>query len=131
MKKTLLVSMLFVIILPFLVLANEYEIKGKAGNYIVEVRIDKNPPGRGNNNMSVSIEDEAFKPVTNAHVAVHYLMPSLPGRAPMMEYNTAAKLSGNHYLAQMDLSMAGEWIVILGVNRAGKTENMQFSFTVK
>jgi hypothetical protein len=131
MKRTLLISMLLVIMLPFLALANEYEIKGKAGNYIVEVRIDKNPPDRGNNNMSIYIKDRAFKPVTEAHVEVQYLMPSFPGKPPMMEYKTVAKLSGNHYLAQIDLSMAGEWTVILGVTRVGKTETMQFSFVVK
>jgi hypothetical protein len=57
--------------------------------------------------MSIYIEDRALKPVTDAHVEVKYLMPSFPGKPPMMEYNIAAKLKGKHYLAQMDLSMAG------------------------
>jgi len=131
MKRTLLIFILLVVMPSFLVLAGEYEIKGKTGNYIVKVAIDKNPPERGNNNMTIYITDSAQRPVTDARVKVNYLMPSLPGRPPMMDYNTEATLSGNHYLAKMNLSMAGEWTIILGVSRAGKTETMKFSFFVK
>ena len=131
MKRILLFSMLLVIVPSFLALANEYKIKGKAGDYNVEVKFDKNPPGRGNNNLSIYIEDKAFQPVTNARIEVRYLMPSFPGKEPMMENSTTAKLSGNHYLAQIDFSMAGRWTVILNVNRTEKTETMQFSFVVK
>ena len=131
MKRTLLLFILLVVMPSFLVLAGAYEIKGKTGNYIVKVGIDKNPPERGNNNMTIYITDSAQRPVTDAHVKVNYLMPSLPGRPPMMDYNTEATLSGNHYLAKMNLSMAGEWTIILGVSRAGKTETMKFSFFVK
>ena len=131
MKRTLLISMLLAIMLPFLGFGSEYKIKGNAGDYDVEAGIDKNPPVRGNNNMTIYITDSAQRPVTDAHVKVNYLMPSLPGRPPMMDYNTEATLSGNHYLAKMNLSMAGEWTIILGVSRAGKTETMKFSFFVK
>jgi hypothetical protein len=48
-----------------------------------------------------------------------------------MDYNTEATLSGNHYLAKLNLSMAGEWIIILDVTQAGKTETIQFSFVSK
>ena len=131
MKRMLLVSILLVITPSFLALASDYERKGKAGDYGVEVRIDKNPPGRGNNNVTIYITDSAQQLVTDAQVRVNYLMPSLPGRPPMMDYNTKATLSGNHYLAKINLSMAGEWTIILGVSRAGKTETMKFSFFVK
>jgi len=131
MKRMLFILMLLVLTPSFLALASDYERKGKAGVYGVEVRIDKNPPGRGNNNMTIFITDSAQRPVTDARVKVNYLMPSLPGRPPMMDYNTEATLSGSHYLAKMNLSMAGEWTIILGVSRAGKTETMKFSFFVK
>jgi hypothetical protein len=81
--------------------------------------------------VSIYIKDGAQEFITDANVEVHYFMPSLPGKPPMMEHNTIAKLSGNHYLTQMDLSMQGEWTVTLGVTRAGKTETMKFSFFVK
>jgi hypothetical protein len=131
MKRIFLLSMLLVIVPSFMALANEYKIKGKTGNYNVEVRIDKNPPGRGNNNLSIYIKDNELRTITDAGVEVRYLMPSFPGKPPMMDNNTGAKLSGNHYLAQVDLSMAGQWTVILSVNRARKTETIEFSFVVK
>jgi hypothetical protein len=81
--------------------------------------------------MSIYIKDEIQKPIIDAKIGVQYLMPSLPGKEPMMESDTAAKLSGNHYLAQIDLSMSGKWTIIISVNRTGKTETMQFSFVVK
>lgn len=123
--------MALVIMPSFLALASEYEVKGKAGDYNIAVRIDKNPPARGYNNMDVVITDAAAKPVADAQVHVEYLMPSLPGRAPMMEYSTTAKPSGHHYLARMDLSMAGEWSVVLRVTHAGKTDTMEFTFVVR
>jgi len=131
MKKILLVFMLLVTVPSFLALASDYVRKDKARDYDVEVNIDKNPPGRGNNNMTISITDSSQQPVTDAHVRVNYLMPSLPGKPPMMDYNTEATLSGNRYLAKMNLSMAGEWTIILGVTRQGKTETMRFSLVVK
>jgi hypothetical protein len=131
-KKVLLLVAIALLIMPSLsAFASEYEVKGKAGDYNIAVRIDKNPPTRGYNNIDVVVMDATAKPVTNVQVHVEYLMPSLPGRAPMMEYTTTAKPSGHHYLARLDLSMAGEWTVILKVVRAGKTDKMEFSFVVR
>jgi len=131
MKRMLIVFMLLVLTPSFMALASEYAIKEKTDNYNLEVKFDKSPPSRGNNNISIYIKDKALRPITDANVEVRYLMPSLPGRPPMMDYNTEATLSGNHYLAKMNLSMAGEWTIILGVTRAGKTETMRFSFVLK
>ena len=130
MKKSFILAIVF-IIMSSLALASEYEVKGKAEDYNIDVRFDKNPPDRGYNNIDVVITDKTSKPVNDAQVDIEYLMPSFyPGKAPMMKYDTTAKLSDHHYLARIDLSMAGEWTVILKVTRAGKTETMQFTFVV-
>jgi len=39
--------------------AKDYEVKKKAGDYNVEIKIDKNPPAVGKNNMEIEIEDAA------------------------------------------------------------------------
>jgi hypothetical protein len=131
-KKSLLLVVVPVLIISSLsAFAGEYEVKGKAGDYDIAVRIEKNPPARGYNNIDVAVMDANGKPVTNVQVRVEYLMPSLPGRPPMMEYSTTAKPSGHYYLARLDFSMAGEWTVILKVIRAGKTDTMEFSFVVR
>jgi hypothetical protein len=131
MKRVLLFSMLLIIVPSFLALANGYKIKGKAGNYNVEVKFDKNQPDKGNNNISIYIKDKALQPVNDALVGVRYFMPSFPGKEPMMEDNTPASLTDDHYSAKAHLSMAGKWTVIISVNRAGQTGTMQFSFVVK
>jgi hypothetical protein len=129
MKKLSLV--MIVLIFSSLVFASEYEVKGKAGNYAVRVMMDKNPPALGHNNLDIVITDAASKAVTDARVQVEYLMPSFPGRKPMMEYSTTAKPGGNHYLAQIDLSMAGEWTVVVKVTRGEMTAAMEFTFVAK
>jgi hypothetical protein len=111
--------------------AKGYETKGKAGSYTVEVEFDKNPPARGENRIEIDITDAAMKPVADATVVVKYLMPSLPGRPPMMEYKTTATPEGRKYKATVDLSMEGEWTLVVYVTRAGKSEAMKFSFVVR
>jgi hypothetical protein len=130
-KELFLVAMALLILPTFLARANDYEVKGRAGDYNIVVRMDKNPPARGYNNMDVAITDGSAKPVTDAKVHVEYLMPSLPGRPPMMEYSATVKPSGHHYSAQLDLSMSGKWTVVLKVTRAGKTDTMEFSFVAR
>jgi hypothetical protein len=132
MKKLfLLVTIVLVITPAFLAFASEYVVKGKAGDYNVTVRIDRNPPARGYNNLDVVITDATGKPVADAGVQVEYLMPSFPGRPPMMKYSTAAKQSDHHYVARVDLSMDGVWNLLLKVTREGKTDTMEFTFVVR
>jgi hypothetical protein len=111
--------------------AKDYEVKGKAGNYSVEVRFDKNPSVKGEHRLEINIMDAALKRVTDATVLVKYLMPSLPGKSPMMEYEAPATREGRKYKATTDLSMAGEWKFVIDITRAGKSEVMKFSFFVR
>ena len=37
---------LIVLLMATLVNARDYEIKGNAGNYVMDVKFDKNPPGK-------------------------------------------------------------------------------------
>lgn len=120
-----------VILLSFLAFASEYEVKGKAGPYDITVRFDRNPPGLGYNNLNIAIIDVAGKQITDVGVSLEYLMPSLPGKPPMMQYSTAANQSDHTYLARIDLSMRGLWTVLIKVTRTGKTDTMKFSFVVQ
>ena len=71
--------------------AKDYEVKKKAGQYDVEVKIDKNPPVVGDNNISIEIKDQSGKYVTDAKVKVDYSMPAMPGM-PAMNYKEDAVL---------------------------------------
>lgn len=106
--------------------AKDYEVKKKAGQYDVEVKIDRNPPVVGDNNISIEIKDEAGRHVTDAKVRVDYSMPAMPGMPPM-NYKEDAVLSGNKYKAVMNLSMSGPWNIAVKISRAGKTSTMKFN----
>jgi hypothetical protein len=110
--------------------AKEYEVSKKAGEYTVEVKIDKNPPVVGDNNMRIEIKDSANTYVTDAKVRVDYSMPAMPGMPPM-NYKTDAEIKGNEYTAKMNLSMSGPWNIDIKITRGGKTTTTKFTVDAK
>jgi hypothetical protein len=133
MKKTFSVVVLSALVMAsaLIVRAGDFELKGKAGGYNVDVKMDRNPPGRGNNGINIMVTDEASRPVTDAEVEIEYLMPSLRGRPPMMDYSVKAELTGNKYHGNLNLSMAGKWTVVVKIARGGKGETVGFTFVVE
>ncbi len=129
MRRIILV-VLILIIWPFLVYGGEFDVQGKAGDYTIEAKVDQNPPTKGKNNLTIVIRDKSSRPVTKARVQVHYFMPSLRGQPSMMEYTATAKRAGDHYLAQIDLSMAGKWTAEVIVTLK-KEMRVQFTFMVE
>jgi len=129
MKKIAVFAMVF-LLTAGIAYAKDYEVKKKAGQYNVEVKIDKNPPVVGDNNISIEIKDESGKSVTDAKVKVDYSMPAMPGM-PAMNYKEDATVSGNTYKAVMNLSMAGSWNIAVKITRAGKTSSAKFSIDAR
>jgi hypothetical protein len=113
-----------------LALAKDYELTKKAGDYSVQIKIDKNPPVTGKNNISVGIKDGAGKYVTDATVAIDYVMPAMPGM-PAMNYKSDSMLHGNMYHAVVDFSMSGSWSVTVKIARGGKTQAVKLNVDVK
>ena len=88
----------------------------KAGDYTVDVTMDRNPPVMGKNNVEIGVKDKTGKPVTDARVTVEYSMPAMPGM-PAMNYKSDAELKGETYKAVISPSMAGSWNVAIKVTR--------------
>lgn len=128
--KKVLIGVLAVILAFGVALAKDYEVKKKAGDFDVEVRIDKNPPVVGDNNIAVDVRDAAGKNVTDAKVVVDYSMPAMPGM-PAMNYKTDAELKGSVYKAVMNLSMSGSWNIAIKITKAGKTATAKFSIDAR
>lgn len=124
--RKLAIFTLMLIFITGIAYAKDFEVKKKAGEYDVEVKIDKNPPVVGDNNMEIEIKDAAGKYVTDAKVKVDYGMPAMPGM-PAMNYKTDAELKGNKYKATMNLSMSGAWNIAVKITRGGKTASAKFS----
>jgi YtkA-like len=131
MYRHISLVVLIFLLLTGIACAKEYEVIGKAGIYSVVVKFDKSLPVKGDNQVEISVKDTGMKPVTDAVVAVNYLMPSLPGKSAMMEYKTTAAFDRGKYVATADLSMSGEWAFLISISRAGKTETMRFNLIVK
>ncbi len=130
MRVSTLVVLLFLLTVN-LAYAQGYGVEGKAGRYTVRVTFEANAPHRGENVISVDVEDAALKPVSDVAVTVDYFMPSLPGRPPMMEYKATASREGNMYKTALDLSMAGEWTFVIHIIHEGSTDSMTFTRVVR
>lgn len=129
MKKIAVFAMVFLLIAG-MAYAKDYEVKKKAGQYDVEVKIDKNPPVAGDNNVSIEIKDASGHHVRDAKVVVDYSMPAMPGM-PAMNYKADAELKGDEYKAKMNLSMSGSWNIAVKITREGKTSTMKFTVDAK
>ncbi|HAK88610.1 MAG TPA: hypothetical protein DCP24_05985 [Nitrospiraceae bacterium] len=124
--KKLAVFTLILLLIAGIAYAKDYEAKKKAGEYDVTVKIDKNPPIVGDNNVTVEVKDTSGKYVADAKVKIEYSMPAMPGM-PAMNYKTDAELKGNEYKAKMNLSMSGAWNVSVKISRGGKTTTVRFN----
>lgn len=126
------IALIFVVLLlaSGLAFAKDYEITKKAGDYTVQVKIDRNPPVTGQNKMDVGIKDLKGKDVTDATVAVDYGMPAMPGM-PAMNYKAKTELKGSRYLTDINFSMSGPWSVNIKVVRGGKTQAVKLNVDVK
>ncbi|MDP2276752.1 MAG: FixH family protein [Nitrospirota bacterium] len=124
--KKLVVFTLILLLTAGIAYAKDYEVKKKAGGYNVIVKVDKNPPVVGDNNITIDIKDAAGKNVTDAKVKVEYSMPAMSGM-PAMNYKTDTELKGYEYKAKMNLSMAGSWNVVVKITRGSKTTTVKFN----
>ncbi len=125
MKRLAVIGMTLLLIAG-MAYAKDYEVKKKAGDYDVTVKIDKNPPVVGDNNIEIEIKDASGKYVTDAKVKIDYVMPAMPGM-PAMNYKTDAELKGNAYKAKMNLSMSGAWNIAVKISRGGKITTVKFN----
>lgn len=107
MKKLILTALL-VVAMAFAAFAAP--VTKQSGDYTVTSSLDKNPPVRGANGISVVIKDKDGKAVEDAKVGIYYSMPAMPGMPPM-DYRTMADFRNGAYVSSLDLSMTGPWNV--------------------
>ncbi len=128
--KRLVLAVMMMLLAAGAAWAKDFEVTKKAGDLSVVVKIDKNPPVSGENNLSVVIKDKGGVEVKDARVAVEYSMPAMPGM-PAMNYKTDTELKGGEYKAKINFSMSGAWGVIIKINRGGKTTQAKFNVDVR
>ena len=116
--KVLVLSISILVFTVGMVDAKDLEVKKKAGDFDVEVKIDRNPPIVGDNSIEIEIK-KAGKSVTDAKVLINYYMPPMPRMAPM-NYKTDANMKKEKYRATMNLIMAGPWYIAVIITHEGK-----------
>jgi len=105
-------------------------ISKKAGDYLVDFTMDKNPPVMGKNNVDVTLKDKSGAAVTDAKIVIEYSMPAMSGM-PAMNYKSTAELKGDRYVAVIEPSMSGSWNLAVKITRSGKTDTAKFTLDVK
>jgi hypothetical protein len=124
--KTLTIFVLLLCLTPGFAYSKGLEIKKRAGEYEVEIRMDKNPPILGENQIEIEIKDNRGKIITDAKVLINYYMPPMPRMAPM-NYKTDAKIKKERYTATMNIIMSGPWIIVIKITREGKTSSAKIN----
>ena len=100
-------------------------LQGKAGDYLVAIKMDKGPPVVGANNIEIVVTDKGGKAVTDAKVLVTASMPAMSGM-PAVEDKAEAKPDGGKYKAKIDLAKGGSWNVSVQIIKGGKTSTAKF-----
>lgn len=124
--KRLAIFVLVLCLTPGIAYSRGLEVKKRAGDYEVEIRMDKNPPILGENQIEIEIRDNTGKIVTDAKVLINYYMPPMPRMAPM-NYRTDAKIKKERYTATMNMIMSGPWIIVIKIAREGKTSSAKIN----
>jgi hypothetical protein len=101
----------------------------KAGDYVVSIQVDRNPPILGVNNLEVEIKGADGQAVADAKVLVNYYMPPMPRMAPM-NYRVDAPFKGGKYRAAMNFIMEGPWYIVVKINHQGRNASAKFNVNV-
>src|SRR6266511_3903184 len=90
-----------------------------AGDLLVEIALDPDPPRAGDNALHGTVKDAQGKPVDGARVGLVYNMPAM-GAMPEMKGNGESKpVGGGKYDVSYSLSMLGDWYIALGIEAPG------------
>ncbi len=109
--------------------AADLVVSRRAGEYDVTIRLDRNPPILGINNLEVDVREAGGKEVADAKVLINYYMPPMPRMAPM-NYRVDAPFTRGKYRAAMNFIMEGPWYIVVRVGHQGKNTSAKFNVNV-
>ena len=90
-----------------------------AGDLLVQIALDPDPPRAGENLLHVTVKDAQGKPVDGARVGLVYDMPAMGGMPEMKGNGESKALGGGKYDVSYSLSMLGDWYITLGIEAPG------------
>jgi len=110
--------------------AKNLELQKKSADYAVEIKLDRNPPIVGDNEMEVHIKDARGQFLPGLQPAVNYYMLPMPRMAPM-NYTISAKPYKHYYRVSMNFIMSGPWVIAIKIPASGRTRTIKFNIDVQ
>jgi hypothetical protein len=107
-----------------------YEVKKEVGGYIVVMKIDRNPPVAGDNNVSIEVTDAKTLCACQANVAIEYSRPAMPGM-PAQRYNANMSFKRGRHIGKMSLTLPGAWNIAVKITTKDKTWTTNFVVDVE
>jgi len=126
----IVVCLLGLCLLEVEVQAKKLELTKQVGKLTVVASIERDPPTVDKNAIEVRISDAAGESVQNAKVLINYYMPPM-ARMPPMNYKVEAKWKKNAYKADLNLIMAGPWIILVRITIDDKTVTAKFNIDAR
>jgi hypothetical protein len=98
-----------------------------SGDLLVWVFSNPNPPSPGDNTFEAVVTDASGQPITDAVVTFDINMTNMNHGKNVV---AASSVGEGRYSGVVHFLMPGPWRVLVGVQRAGQTEAVQFDFMV-
>ncbi len=100
------------------------------GDLTVAATLERDPPTVDKNEIEVRVSDAAGEPVQDAKILINYYMPPM-ARMPPMNYKVEAKWKKGAHKAEMNLIMAGPWIILVRITIGDKTVTAKFNIDAR
>lgn len=110
--------------------AKSYKVERKVGGYRVVMKIDRNPPVAGDNNVSIEVTDVSSGCACHANVVIEYSRPAMPGTPPL-SYRADMRMRRGRHVGRMSLPLAGPWNIAVKITGADKTWTTNFTIDVE
>lgn len=90
-----------------------------AGDMLVRVSVDPDPPRAGDNILKVELQDAQGKPIDGAQLGFIYDMPAMGAMPEMKGGGDVKAMGGGKYQIAYPLSMLGDWTLTVGIDAPG------------
>jgi membrane fusion protein, copper/silver efflux system len=90
-----------------------------AGDMLVHLSLDPDPPRAGENVLQVELRDAQGKPVEGAQLGFIYDMPAMGSMPEMKGGGDVKSMGGGKYRIAYPLAMLGDWTLTLGIEAPG------------
>jgi membrane fusion protein, copper/silver efflux system len=90
-----------------------------AGDMLVRLSLDPDPPRAGDNVLGIELRDVQGKPVDGAELGFVYDMPAMGSMPEMKGGGDVKAMSGGKYQITYPLPMPGDWTLTLGIEAPG------------